>query len=194
MDIHFLFFENYETLDIFGPIEVFSSVEGAKLSYISLNGGPVKSRQGHEIITEPASSLKPGGVLVVPGGMGTRTLVQDEAFLSALKALCDQSEFVLSICTGSGLLAKCGALDHRRATSNKQAFDWAKTTSDRVTWVKQARWVADGKFYTSSGVSAGIDMALGFVCDRLGEAQAHGIARSMEYLWNSDNTEDAFCL
>ena len=194
MDINFLFFENYETLDIFGPIEVFSNIEGAKLSYISMQGGPVKSRQGHEILTKPASSVAPKGVLVVPGGMGTRTLVHDETFLAALKELSDHAEFVLTICTGSGLLAKAGALNRHSATSNKKAFEWAKSTSDQVNWVKKARWVVDGKFYTSSGVSAGIDMALGFVSDQIGETRAREIARNIEYLWNSDKEEDAFCL
>jgi len=63
-----------------------------------------------------------------------------------------------------------------------------------VRWVGKARWVRDGCFYTASGVSAGIDMALCFVADRLGRAKALSIAQRMEYLWNEDATDDPFAV
>lgn len=80
-----------------------------------------------------------------------------------LKHLAEESHFCLSICTGSALLAKCGVLNNIKATSNKKALEWVKQTNENVIWIDKARWVVDGKFYTSSGVSAGMDMALGFV-------------------------------
>ena len=90
------------------------------------------------------------------------------------------------------LLAACGALDGRRATSNKKSFAWVKSVRGAVGWEERARWVADGKFYTSSGVSAGMDMALGFVSDRFGRSRAEGIAEQLEYVWNDDCTRDVF--
>ena len=90
------------------------------------------------------------------------------------------------------LLAGCGALDGRRATSNKKSFAWVKSVRGAVGWEERARWVADGKFYTSSGVSAGMDMALGFVSDRFGRSRAEGIAEQLEYVWNDDCTRDVF--
>ena len=67
-----------------------------------------------------------------------------------------------------------------------RAFDWAASCGAGVLWQRRARWVRDGKFYTSSGVSAGIDMALGFATDRLGREAAQEIATSIEYVWNDD--------
>jgi transcriptional regulator GlxA family with amidase domain len=61
-----------------------------------------------------------------------------------------------------------------------------------VRWEKRARWVADGKYYTSSGVSAGIDMALGFIEERHGQKKALETAKQIEYLWNEDRGNDPF--
>ena len=61
-----------------------------------------------------------------------------------------------------------------------------------MRWVSCARWVVDGKFYTSSGVSAGMDMALGFLEDRLGRSEAEAAARRIEYVRNADRDEDPF--
>lgn len=59
-------------------------------------------------------------------------------------------------------------------------------------WIKCARWVVDGKFYTSSGVSAGMDMSLGFITDRSGKEAADEIANAIEYVWNHDKENDLF--
>ena len=181
MTINFLFFENYETLDIFGPIEILARIDGVKTNYVSMQGGLVKSRQGFAIQTSAISDAEENAVLVIPGGQGTRVFVNDEHFISELKNYCESAEYALSICTGSALLAKTGLLYGRKATSNKKAFDWVKTTSQNVSWQKEPRWVKDGKFYTSSGVSAGMDMALGFVKDLFGEHKAAQIADDIEY-------------
>ena len=69
---------------------------------------------------------------------------------------------------------------------------WVKEQGPDVLWENRARWVADGKFFTSSGISAGIDMALDFVRARLGEPAALEIAERMEYLWNSESTNDPY--
>ena len=71
-------------------------------------------------------------------------------------------------------------------------MDWVVSVNPAVNWVHRARWVVDGKFYTSSGVSAGIDMALGFLADRLGQEAAEEAALGAEYLWNRDSDHDPF--
>lgn len=103
-----------------------------------------------------------------------------------------QSKYCLTVCTGAALLAKTNLLNGRKATSNKRAFEWVKSVNSNIEWVNRARWVADGKFYTSSGISAGIDMALGFVADRFSLERAIEIAQSIEYVWNSDKNNDLF--
>lgn len=192
MDIYFLFFENFETLDIFGPIEILSRIDNATLHYISLQGGLIKSRQGYAIKTVSTIECRPNSVLVIPGGQGTRKLVNDDIFISKLRTLCQSAEYVLSICTGSVILAKTGELDNRKATSNKKAFEWVQSVSSNVNWIRKARWVVDGKYYTSSGVSAGMDMALGFVNDIYGIDKATEVARDIEYIWNTNKNTDCF--
>lgn len=167
-------------------------IEEYNIKYYSQNGGIITSAQKTKVITEELSKADEKGIFVIPGGMGTRTLIKDENFLKLLKEFEKSSEYTLSICTGSAVLAKCGILDGKNATSNKIAFDWVKSVNEKVNWIEKARWVVDGKFYTASGVSAGIDMTLGFICDRFGHNKAQEIADKIEYIWNEDSTKDLF--
>lgn len=192
MNINILLFDNFETLDIFGPIEILGQIKEYQIHYYSEAGGIITNAQNLKIITEPINCADESGILVIPGGMGTRTLVHNTSFLNKLKDIAEKSAYCLSICTGSAVLAKCGVLNNRRATSNKQALEWVKSVNDRVDWVEEARWVVDGKYYTSSGISAGIDMTLGFISDRFGKDKAIKIARDIEYVWNDDSTDDLF--
>ncbi len=192
MDVNILLFDNFETLDIMGPIEIVGRFPEHYLCYYTLNGGVVTNRHKMELITKPIGEAPENGVLIIPGGMGTRTLVNDEAFLAMLREQCEKAQYVLSICTGSAVLAKAGVLDGKSATSNKMSFSWVKSVSDKVHWQPAARWVVDGKFYTSSGVSAGMDMALGFISDIKGRSEAERVAHEIEYIWNDNSTEDPF--
>jgi putative intracellular protease/amidase len=194
MDINYLLFDNFETLDLFGPVEVLGQVESYRPRWLSLTGGVVVSSQKVPIVTEKLDLAKPGGLLVTPGGQGTRSLVLNEAFIQRLKNLAEQSQWVLTVCTGSALLAITGLLAGLSATSNKRALEWVKSVGPGVNWLPKARWAVAGKYYTASGVSAGIDMSLGFVRDRFGEEKALAIAQRMEYAWNQDWSKDPFAL
>ena len=119
--------------------------------------------------------------------------MNDTDFISLLEKLVSKAEYVLSICSGSALLAKSGCLNDKRATGNKLSWDWVISQNSNVKWVKKARWVVDGKFYSSSGVTAGIDMTLGFVSDIHGYETARKISNAMEYLWNENKDNDPFC-
>lgn len=186
-------FDRFETLDAFGPAEIISMLPDAyALDYYSLHGGTVTSTQSIRVETRPFSDLRAGGILLIPGGIGTRTLVHDAGFIQRLAAACDAATYVLTVCTGSALLAMTGRLNHRKATSNKRVFSWVRSVNETVDWMERARWVVAGKYYTASGVSAGMDMTLGFVCDRHGEAVALDVADAIEYIWNSDKDNDPF--
>lgn len=179
-------------MDVFGPVDVFGRLEDYKIRFISLPGGNISNKQGVTIHTEAAETAAEGDILMVPGGFGSRTIINDENFIKMLKKLAELSSHVLCVCTGSALLAKTGLLDGKTATSNKSSFDWVKGFGNNVDWKRQARWTSDGKYYTSAGVSAGIDMALGFVEDRYGKERAEKIAKAMEYHWNTDKDHDIF--
>lgn len=192
MEINVLLFSDFETLDAFGPVEMLGRHSECHFAFVSLDGGTVYSRQGVPVETCPLDSVSERAVLLVPGGKGTRPLVEDRCFLERLRTAAEKSEYCLTVCTGSGLLAKTGLLDGRKATSNKRAMDWAVSVNPKVDWQYSARWVVDGKYYTSSGISAGMDMALGFLCDQFGLEAAEESASSAEYLWNQNREEDPF--
>ena len=182
MDVNIFLFPNFETLDVFGPVEIFGKIDEYNISYYSEYGGSVKSAQHTEIMTYRINEASEDGILVVPGGQGTRILVNNEKCLEKIRLQVENSRYCLSICTGAALLAKCGVLDYKHATSNKKVFDWVKSIGARVAWIDRARWCVDGKIYTASGVSAGIDMTLGFIADRFGEKMAEEIADQIEYI------------
>lgn len=125
--------------------------------------------------------------------MGTRKEVNNHDLIKTIKQIANSSTYVLTVCTGSALLAKTGLLDNRVATSNKMAFDWVITNGKKVKWIRKARWTVDDKFYTSSGVSAGMDMTLGFLRDVHGLELAQKVAFQIEYTWQEDRTNDNFC-
>lgn len=184
-----LVFNDFETLDLFGPVEMLGSLKDNYLfQFCSMDGGLINSVHGVPLTTTAIADLpNPTDILLVVGGFGTRQLVEDSQFLDTLRNLANEAEWVLSVCTGSALLAKAGLLDSRQATSNKIAWEWATSQSDKVDWIKKARWVVDGKYYTSAGVSAGMDMALGFIADRHGVEVAQQVAKKTEYRWASDS-------
>jgi len=194
MEIAFIMFYDYETLDVFGPAEIFGRlIDKYNLTFYSLDGGVIKNRHGVPIMTQKIAGIKNRpNIVLVPGGMGTRKEVHNTELLTAVKELSLTSDYVLSVCTGSALLAKAGLLDGKQATSNKRAFSWVSSQSDNVDWDKKARWKVDGKYYTSSGVSAGMDMTLGFIADRHGIDFARKVAKEIEYNWIEDKDNDNF--
>lgn len=193
-DVEVILFNDFETLDAFGPIEVLGRlVEHFNASCYSIDGGIITSSQKVRVDTRPLSELHSESfILIVPGGIAVRNLITDNIFLKKITDLSQAAEYVLTICTGSILLSKTGLLDGKRATSNKRAFSWTSKVSPSVQWVKKARWVHDGKFYTNSGVSAGIDMTLGFVSDLIGREIAKQQSNEIEYEWKENPERDPF--
>ncbi|SHJ45589.1 DJ-1/PfpI family protein [Anaerocolumna jejuensis DSM 15929] len=192
MDVNIILFPDFETLDVFGPVEMLGHLEEYHLNFLSIKGGLIKSRQNLEVMTKPIDTKNYSGILVLPGGQGTRTLVEDLGFIELIKQLAQASDYCLTVCTGSALLARTNLLNGRKATSNKKAFAWVESVNPQVKWVSAARWVVDGIYYTSSGVSAGMDMTLGFIADRFGTGKARAIADSTEYQWSEDKDKDPF--
>jgi putative intracellular protease/amidase len=187
-------FNDFETLDAFGPIEVLGRLkDDFEPGFYSQNGGVISSVHKVPVVTKSFDQIESlNYILFIPGGIGTRVLLKNEGFIKDLKAFAEKAEYVLTVCTGSVLFSKTGILDGRNATTNKRVFELGKTVSPGVNWIKKARWVKDGNIYTSSGVSAGIDMALGFVSDIIGYEMAKGQSIEIEYNWNEDKDNDPF--
>ena len=187
-------FPGFEVLDVFGPVEAFGGIpDRFEVVTVAEAAGPVPSAQRTRAVADTSfADCPPCALLLVPGGIGTRQEVENAGLLDWLRARAAPAELVLSVCTCAALLARAGLLDGRRATTNKRAFSWVVEQGPRVTWVKVARWVEDGKFVTSSGVSAGIDMSLHVIAKLAGEQVAKEHAVRMEYTWHREAADDPF--
>jgi len=189
-----LVFEGFELLDLFGPMEMFGMLRDEfELQLLAETAGPIRSNQKISAYAEKTTyEATDYDILFVPGGSGTRREVGNTRLLDWIAETSRTAEFTLGVCTGSALLAKAGVLDSRRATTNKAAFSWVAEQGPKVDWVRQARWVEDDRFITSSGVSAGMDMTLGSISKMLGVDTAEKVARWCEYAWNRDPDWDPF--
>ncbi|MGH7916704.1 MAG: DJ-1/PfpI family protein [Candidatus Binataceae bacterium] len=191
-----ILFDGFEVLDVFGPAEAFGSAhlnDAFRVVMVAEKGGAVKSARGPTVLANHSFSDCPAlDLMLVPGGIGTRREVNNHTLLGFLSVRAATTQFVTSVCTGAALLARAGILDGCRATTNKRAYDWVITQGSAVRWVPQARWVEDGRFITSSGVAAGMDMALALIARIVDQATAEKVALAMEYEWHRDHEWDPF--
>jgi transcriptional regulator GlxA family with amidase domain len=196
-------FDGFTVLDVYGPVQAFASSrvmrsDGTRHSYfkiftVAAKAGAIPSGEGVATVADYAFDDAPAyDILLVPGGFGTRAAVNDPQWLDKLAAASRRAPITTTVCTGSALVAKTGLLDDRPATSNKIAWDWVVQQGPRVKWQRKARWVDDGNMLTSSGVSAGIDMALALIARLNGRDLAVNSARGMEYVWHEDANDDPF--
>jgi putative intracellular protease/amidase len=196
-------FDGFTVLDMYGPVQAFGSCritrpDGPPFRFfevftIAERRGAIKSGEGPSTHADYTfAESPPYDILLVPGGFGTREAVKDDAFLARLRAASEKAAVTATVCTGSALLARTGRMDGRPATSNKIAWDWVVQQGPKVLWKRKARWVDDGNLITSSGVSAGTDMALALIARLHGRDMAVSAARNMEYIWNDKADEDPF--
>jgi putative intracellular protease/amidase len=135
-------------------------------------------------------------VIIVPGGAGYFALAADvnntvmEDFLARRSP---ETDYICSVCIGSVVLARAGLLEGRRATTNKGAWNWATAPEHgaNITWVPSARWVQDGKIWTSSGVQAGMDMMWAFLAHIYGPI-ANAVVNGDEYVPHTNADWDPF--
>lgn len=189
--IAIILFDNFETLDVMGPVEVFGSLKDCQIVFISPSGEPMRSSQGVTLNTLPIQTPCYQCILI-PGGQATRSLSKNDQYIQWLKKQAEFAETVISVCTGSALLAQTSLLNGFKATTNKLSYQWVTSLNNQVLWQPKARWVHDNKFYTSSGISAGIDMSLQIICDFYDQSIASNIALKMEYIWNQNAKHDPF--
>ncbi|MEM7691035.1 MAG: DJ-1/PfpI family protein, partial [Pseudomonadota bacterium] len=126
--IGILLFDGFETLDVMGPVELFGMHPQAfSIHFIAEETGPVSSAQGQQVIAEHKCSKDDQyDIVLVPGGKGTRSAIENESLLGWIQRVAENSEILCSVCTGTALLARAGVLDGKRATSNKKSFAWVK--------------------------------------------------------------------
>lgn len=189
-----IFYDNFELLDAYGPMEMFGAL-GDKIELVNIASQPglVKSSMGPKTQADYGFDDAPTlDLILIPGGMGTIAELKNEAFLEFLRTRCPESQVTMSVCTGSALLAKAGLLNGLSATSNKMFFELARSQGPQVSWQESARWVDTGQYATSSGVSAGMDMALAVIQRIYGEELAEMVANYTEYQRHFDANSDPF--
>ena len=189
-----LVFPGFETLDYFGPMEMLGGLGNeTQIITVAKTKDPVPSVHGQRIMIDKEIGEKNDyDLLFIPGGDSALKEAEDEELMRWIKEASANAERVMAVCTGTVMLGMTGVLDGRKATTNKLDFTKTVPLAPNVEWVKQARWVQDGKFYTSSGVSAGMDMALAVMADLFGMELADRIALGCEYEWQKDPTRDPF--
>jgi len=204
--IAILIFDDYEPLDVWGFAEAFTISRFLGQAFanppfpfevvlVAKEKRAIKSSNGpwampdYDLAEATSQSFD---VLMVPGGLGTRKLVDDKSLLEWIVAMNERVAIMASVCTGAALLAKAGLLDGKPAATNHAAFGWVVKQGPAVLWDSVSRWVDAGHYVTSAGVSAGTDMAFHLVDRLAGRAVAENAARSAEYDWHRDPQEPIF--
>lgn len=179
MQVNVIVVPDMVQLDITGPFEVLARVPGWAVDLVAASMAPVRTDRGLTLLpTATRDTAKPSDILVVPGGTGIDSAMLDEAWLEFARREASRASRVFGVCTGSLLLGAAGLLQGRRAGGHWQARDLlaafgAIPCDDRMT--------VDGPYYTSGGVTSGIDMALRVVADEAGETTARKIQLAIEY-------------
>ena len=195
LKVAILLFDGVEVLDFAGPFEVFSrtrtvpgtdsrrSQESAPFEVftVAATPNPVLATGGLRVIPHRDFASAPrADILVIPGGFGTRRLLEDAPTLDWIRTAAAAAQRVTSVCTGSLLLARAGLLAGRRATTHWGALDLLAQIDPTVRVDREARVVEDG-VVSSAGVAAGLDMAFAVVEAVCGRAVADETARYIEY-------------
>ncbi len=184
-----LVFPEVEVLDFCGPFEVFASASEGRMRLFSVSvvgetTDVVSCRGG--LLVKPNIGFADApqfDLIVVPGGFGTRTEIDNPVVIDWIRAQDAATEITASVCTGALLLAKAGLLDDVPVTTHWDAFDELLGYFPHLQTDTTRRVIDSGHIVTSAGVSAGIDMALAMVERLHGRAIAEDTARGMEYDW-----------
>ena len=187
--IAILLFDDVEVLDFAGPFEVFAVADEIHQSQlwrtltVAENPGTIRAVNGLKVVPEfTVDTCPPCDVLVIPGGAGTRALLRRPALIEWIRTRAQRAENVLSVCTGSLLLAHAGLLDGLRATTHHECLDELRQLlGGRATVDPSRRFHDNGKVITAAGISAGIDASLHLVARLASSAVADATARYMEY-------------
>lgn len=198
-------FDNVEVLDFAGPFEVFSrtrltpgldsrrSDDTAPFTVFTVAERPdtITATGGLRVVPQYAFAGAPViDLLLIPGGWGTRPLLEHAPVLEWIRECAARAQLVTSVCTGALLLARVGLLHQRRATTHWGALDHLARIDATIAVQPNARVVDDGPI-TSAGISAGIDMALAVVARLFGQPVADDTARYMDYTSTRDSSAAA---
>ncbi|MCL9777174.1 DJ-1/PfpI family protein [Vibrio methylphosphonaticus] len=190
MNIGIYIYDQAEVLDFSGPFEVFSTAKrlGAdclNVFLVSESNEPVIARGGFKVLSDYTIQNHPQiDLLVVVGGVHTDEICKPK-ILSWLASIAPQASEIASVCTGAFLLAKAELLEGHTVTTHWEDITDLSSQFPNLKVINNRRWVTSGKYTTSGGISAGIDMSLHLVSQHYGLEFAKKVARQMEYTWQN---------
>ncbi len=212
--IWFLVFEDFQLLDVSGPLQVFATANdelraaGRQPLYdtrvCGLDGGAVRSSSGVELLARalPKRLVQAVHTVVVPGGPGVWQPARQPAAAAkaeAATALADWTrraapriERLASVCTGAFVLARTGLLDGGSAVTHWAACEQLAAQFPAVAVQHDAIYLRHGRFWTSAGVTAGIDMALGMVEADAGRDIAMAVAKKLVVFYKRPGGQSQF--
>jgi len=177
--IGFLIFPGQDQIDFTGPFEVLSRLPDVVTHVISKTTDPVRDIKGLILTPEITIADAPDlDVLVVSGGLGQQNLMDDHEILSLIRKQFESGRYVFSVCTGALLCGAAGILKGKRGTTHWAAWDLLKYYGAEPV---KSRFVIDGNYISTAGITAGIDGALEFAAILCGEDVAKEIQLDIEY-------------
>lgn len=181
-------FDDVELLDFAGPYEVFSVTAELnefrlfKVFTITKDGAGIKTVNGLRVVPDFGFADHPQvGILVVPGGFGTRAAMKDAMILDWVKKVSAGTKITMSVCSGARVLGALGLLDSLAAVTHHTVVEHLREIAPAAVIELGKRFTDNGKIMTSGGISAGIDLSLHVVRKLWGEATADKTVRYMEY-------------
>ncbi len=181
MQIAFLLYDGFTSLDAVGPFDVLSRLPGAQAVFVGqeCRAHPNDNDSLHLVTKKTLDEVTRPDILLVPGGTaGTRAAAANPQITQWVTDVHQHTQWTTSVCTGSLILGAAGLLDGLPATTH-----WAaqgELAAFGATY-QASRWVREGKIITAAGVSAGIDMALFLAGELAGPVTAQAIQLGLEY-------------
>jgi transcriptional regulator GlxA family with amidase domain len=177
----FVAYPGITALDLVGPHEVLGAAGGYELIVAAAASGPIATTRGPDLLAARAFGGIRGTIdtLIVVGGRGAFEAAADPALVRSVRALAARSTRIASVCTGAFVLAAAGVLDGTRVTTHWNSCERLARAYPGVTVDPDSIYVHDGNVWTSAGVTAGMDLALGLVAQDRGRDIALRVARQL---------------
>jgi len=191
MNIGIYIYDDAEVLDFSGPFEVFSTAKRLanndwQVSLIAESNTPVMARGSFSVNPHYSFADHPQvDLLIVVGGVHSHELEKPNV-INWIRETAASATKVASVCTGAFLLAKAGLLDGLTVTTHWEDQSDLADMFPALTVIGNKRWLSQGKFTTSGGISAGIDMSLQLVAELISPEHAELTAKQMEYQWHKN--------
>lgn len=183
-----LIFNDVELLDFAGPLQVFSAANYVDQDHLRpplTIGTKSKIRVSKSKISitcnKRISSRIKLDLFIIPGGFGTRPILEDKKLLAKIDKIISNSTVTASVCTGSLILAKLGYLSNRTATTHFAAVDLLESLDETITVDRTKRYIDHGDIVVSEGVSAGIDMSFYLLEKFYGKPFSDEVRKYIEY-------------